>query len=290
MDFRRLETFRAVARGGSLKQAANRLGRTISAISIQIRKLEEEIGAPLFHHTRSKLILTEQGKTFLDELDDIFVALERARQRAIGGPHDTKASLSIALGGDLSIFFADRIAAFALAHPDVRLTVVSGPTSRSLGLVSSRECDIGIGFHRTIPRGLRRLPIMDTNITLVMPKGAPRKSMQSQPLAAIADHRLIMLSRASETRRIIDNVFAAQNCEPQNIIEVPSCRSAIEYVSLGLGYGLVHGICACAEHRKIGRQVDMTSVFGKLEVSLVTRPDILARPVHAEFIKLMTAP
>ena len=56
MDFRRLETFRAVARGGSLKQAANLLGRTISAISIQIRKLEEEIGAPLFHHAAPKAL------------------------------------------------------------------------------------------------------------------------------------------------------------------------------------------------------------------------------------------
>jgi DNA-binding transcriptional LysR family regulator len=288
MDFKRLEMFRAVANRGSLRQAAQLLGRTIPAVSIQIKKLEEEIGVPLFHHTRSKLVLTEQGRTFLIELDTVFASLERAKRMAVGGPHEAAESLSIALGADLSIYFAARVAAFARAHPTVRISITSGPTSRSVALVAARECDIGIGFYRTVPRGLRRLPITETGITLVTPRGFALKKGRKPSLKDIADQRVIMLSRASETRRIIDGVFAANDTEPRHIIEVPSCRSAIEYVALGLGVGLVHGICACAETRRGTRQFDIAPLFGRLEVSLITRPDILVRPMHARFIAAIT--
>ncbi|HWG03789.1 MAG TPA: LysR family transcriptional regulator, partial [Beijerinckiaceae bacterium] len=288
MDLKRLEMFRTVARRGNLRLAAQQLGRTIPAVSMQIKKLEEEIGVQLFHHTRSKLLLNEQGRTFLAELENVFSSLERAKRLAVGGPHQTAASLSISLGGDLSIFFAARIAAFARAYPEVSITIVSGPTSRSLALVGNRECDIGIGFYRTVPRGLRRFTITETDITLVVPRGFRLRKGTPPALDMIAENRVIMLSRASETRRMIDGVFATQNCEPNYIIEVPSCRSAIEYVALGLGVGLVHGICACAENRRNVRQISMAASFGRMEVSLVTRPDILARPIHARFIEIIT--
>ncbi len=162
MDLKRLEMFRTVAQRGNLRLAAQQLGRTIPAISIQIKNLEEELGVQLFHHTRSKLLLNEQGRIFLAELENVFSSLERAKRLAVGGPHQTTASLSISLGGDLSIFFAARIAAFARAYPEVSISIVSGPTSRSLALVGNRECDIGIGFYRTAPRGLRRFAITET--------------------------------------------------------------------------------------------------------------------------------
>src|ERR1700753_3849911 len=79
MDFNKLESFRAVAKLGSLGRAAVVRGLTVPALSIQIKKLEAELGAKLFEHGPKKLLLTDNGRLFLKGVDRVFEELALAK-------------------------------------------------------------------------------------------------------------------------------------------------------------------------------------------------------------------
>ena len=172
MDFKTLETFCAVARLGNLRQAANRIGRTIPAISIQIRKLEEEIAIPLFHHTPNRLVLTQQGRRVSSRRSTASSKRSSGRRR---WPRLRRRNLPdrsrLRSAATCRGYFAPRIAMFARTYPDVHLSLISGPTSRSLALVTEHESDLGIGFYRTIPRGLRKVESWRPGSRLSCPGG-----------------------------------------------------------------------------------------------------------------------
>ena len=85
-----LRAFQLAARSGSFKTAASQLFLTPSAVSHQIRALEEELGVPLFHRGARTLTLTDAGSTYLEEIEFLFERLDAAtrelRARAGGAP------------------------------------------------------------------------------------------------------------------------------------------------------------------------------------------------------------
>ena len=88
MNFNHLRYFREVARDGNLTRTAARLNLSQSAVSVQIRKLEDRLGHPVFDRRGRQLHLTEAGRIVLDYADTIFGAGEEllATLRRTGGP------------------------------------------------------------------------------------------------------------------------------------------------------------------------------------------------------------
>jgi len=80
MDIRNIKTFYLVATHGSLTRAANQLKLTVPAVSIQLKKLEADVGVKLLHHRPNRLLLTDRGRVFLERVNQILTALEDAKQ------------------------------------------------------------------------------------------------------------------------------------------------------------------------------------------------------------------
>src|SRR5580704_7616640 len=102
MDLKKLDTFRTVARYESLKRAADLGGLTVPAVSIQIKKLEEELGVKLFEHYPKKLVLTEKGRILLKEANRVFEAVEHAKASVAGSQDGYVGAVSVSLHTDLS--------------------------------------------------------------------------------------------------------------------------------------------------------------------------------------------
>jgi DNA-binding transcriptional LysR family regulator len=284
MDLRKLKAFLLVAKHGSLRAAANQARQTIPAISIQIKKLEEELGVQLFHRLPNKLILTDRGEVFRREVNTVFESLERATASVSSPAQGFRGTLSISLGTDVAKFFAPRIAEFVKQHSDLNVMMYLGSSGRSLARVVDGEVDISFGFYRTVPRGVRKIKITETGISLLCPSGHPLRKRKDISLEDIAGYKVMMLPRTSATRRAMNAVFARNHVALRNVIEVGSCRTAIEFVQLGLGVALVHSICAGADaHPKLS-QVDMADHFGRTDVAMIVRPDKLASPAHKAFV------
>ena len=284
MDLKRLETFRVVARSGSLRQAAMQIGLTLPAVSIQIRKLEEDLGVALFTRLPNRLVLTDRGRIFLDELGDVFNALERATSAVADARDDYSGSLSLALGTDVAPFFARRVADFIDRYPDMKISVYSRPSFGALSMVVEGEADMAIGYHPQVPRGFDNISIFQTALTLICPEDQPLP--EPLTLASIAERRIITQQKSAGIRRILDATLG--DPDPRRIIEVATCHAAHRFVKLGLGVALVHNCCAELNAMPGVKIVDATRFFGTADVSLVTRPEKRLKPGTNAFIQTLT--
>lgn len=127
-----LRAFEAAARHGSFKQAASELAVTPTAISHQIRFLEEYTGLVLFERQVRKVVLTDAGAELYPVLRDGFNAFETAFQR-LGARVERQQVTISATNAFMARWLAPRIAAFRQLHPDVDLELHASDQPVDLG-------------------------------------------------------------------------------------------------------------------------------------------------------------
>jgi DNA-binding transcriptional LysR family regulator len=244
---------------------------TPAAVSIQLKKLEQEVGVKLFDRYPNKLVLTAKGRVFANEVKQIFATLDRAVASISQRSGDYPVKISLSLANDASRFFIPRIGSLIQRKPHLRIAILLRSSSETLSLVQSGEIDFGIGRYRKIPAGIQRLRLFDDRILLIFPLENPPPWIHPVRLQELAKCRLFLLTRASTTRKLIDASLMSKNINLDDIIEVSTCQAGIEFVRLGLGVGLFHKICVSAAADKDLGLIDMSKFFGRSEVSLIYR-------------------
>ncbi|TKT73368.1 LysR family transcriptional regulator [Afipia massiliensis] len=154
MDFEPtlLRAFVAVCETGGFTRAAQRLHLTQSAVSHQIRRLEEQVGRQLLYRTTRKLTLTEDGEDFLRHAEQILQGQEALTRRF----HSSTASGAIRLGVPEN-FIGDRLpqllGRFARQYPAVRLEVSVSVCLDLRAKVDAGELDLAVAITRSDAEG-----------------------------------------------------------------------------------------------------------------------------------------
>ena len=143
LDLTVLRNFATVARAGSISVACLQVGRTQSALSMQIQRLERSIGQPLLHRTGSGVRLTTAGERLLMHADTLLARhddiLAEMRGATLSGP------VSFGCPDDYSIAFLPALLKrFCAAHPSVELRMVCAPTSDLRPLLNRRQIEVAL--------------------------------------------------------------------------------------------------------------------------------------------------
>ena len=135
-----LRAFQLAARSGSFKTAASQLFLTPSAVSHQIRALEEELGVALFHRGARTLPLTDAGSTYLAEIEHLFERLDAATRelRARAGRSTLRLRVASFFASE---FLLPRLAALHAAQPEIDLEIDSDGTGTD---VHPPDADVSI--------------------------------------------------------------------------------------------------------------------------------------------------
>ncbi|MFZ6874158.1 LysR substrate-binding domain-containing protein [Undibacterium sp. Di27W] len=139
-----LRAFEAAARHGSFKQAANELAVTPTAISHQIRLLEEYTGLCLFERQVRKVVLTEAGVELYPVLRDGFNAFESALQ-GLGKPQARRRVIISTTNAFMARWLAPRVTGFQKLYPEIDLELHASDRAVDLG---SELADIAIRYGR----------------------------------------------------------------------------------------------------------------------------------------------
>jgi LysR family transcriptional activator of nhaA len=141
INYHHLRYFRAVAHDGNLTRTAERLNLSQSALSIQIKQLEERLGHALFERRGRQLVITEAGRIALDHADRIFSTGEELVEtlRRAGA---TRRPIRIGALATLSRNFQMEFLRPLIARPDVEVILRSGRTADLLGGLESLNLDI----------------------------------------------------------------------------------------------------------------------------------------------------
>lgn len=192
--YRRMAILVAVVESGSLRRAARELGLTPSAVSQQVRRLEQEAGASLLRRSTRRLALTQAGEAFYEGCAAMVAAARGAHERLAGLIDSPRGELSVsAPAGFAATHLVPALAAVLGEHPalNVRLLV----TDEKVDLIQDR-IDVAITIGRPLPSSsLVRHHLADWALGIVAsPSYLSRRGMTADP-SALAPHDFLTLPR-----------------------------------------------------------------------------------------------
>lgn len=201
LNYHHLHYFWAIAKEGNLTRAAARLHVSQSALSTQLRQLEEQVGQPLFTRTGRTLQLTEAGRLALSYAESIFSAGDELIARLRDEQRPARQLLRIGAVATLSRNFQENFLRPLLARDDVELQLHSGALEDLLGRLRVHSLDLVLSNRAVQPgseEGWRCRRIARQPVSLI---GHPRPRRQPfrfpQDLATVP---LVLPSRATDIR------------------------------------------------------------------------------------------
>lgn len=143
LDLALLKNFAIVARTGSISLASLQVGRTQSALSMQMQRLEDMMGQALLHRTGSGVRATAAGEKLLAHAEALLARHDDMMAEMTGTA--LKGAISLGCPEDYSIaFLPDLLRGFCARHPDVELRMVCAPTTELRPLLHRRQIDIAL--------------------------------------------------------------------------------------------------------------------------------------------------
>ena len=245
MELRHLRYFVAVAEEGHVTRAAERLGIQQPPLSQQIRALERELDAQLFHRKPRGVELTPAGRALLDEARAILARTEEAIAATRRAAHGESGRIVIGFTNSASFhpFVPRAIRAFREAYPLVALALEESGTVELVGALRGQTIDAA--FVRS-PVGenadLTVRPLLEEPMVAAVPSGHPLSiAAEPLPLAALASETFILYRRPVGPG-LHDAIIAAcdrAGFSPRIGQEAPRMMSTLSLVAAGLGVTMV---------------------------------------------------
>lgn len=245
MEFHQLKYFVAVARAGSFVRAAEEEGITQPSLSQQIRKLEGEVGAPLFDRLGRALRLTRYGEALLPEAEEILKRANLVRRTLDSLRSENTGALAIGvIPTILPYSLATAIADFRALHPQVEMQVRELTTDKLIPQVRSGELDLAI-----LALPIRHPEIVCSELfreplAAALPPSHPLSSRASVEIRDLQHERMLLLREGHCLR---DDVLAACNRARtpfHNVFESDHLASIFSMVAAGFGVSLVPSLAA----------------------------------------------
>ncbi|MGK5639553.1 LysR family transcriptional regulator [Streptomyces sp. URMC 126] len=196
-DSRHIKTFHAVVQAGSYSAAARVLGYTQPAITQQMKALERSVGTPLFTRVGRRMRLTEAGEALARHAETILDTLTVAQQQMSSLTRLRAGRVRVcAFPSAGATLVPEALARLAADHPGVRVELLEGEPPDSLRRLVRGECDITLAFtypglHDEVSDELAEIPLLEDQLTVLLPVGHPLARRRAVGLADLAEERWI---------------------------------------------------------------------------------------------------
>jgi len=247
MDLSQLEVLVAVAQQKSFSRAAETMSRTQPAVSQAIRRLEQEIGEPLFDRSSRDGTLTAAGRVLLDFAHQML----NLRQNAHAAVKELKdlhrGKLALSANEYTVMYLLPIIPIFRARHPHIKVEVKRSLASRIPSEILGREAEIGIVSFRPNDAAITALPVVTDELALIVPPDHPLAQKKIVSVRELGAESFIAHNVPSPYREKVIKTFA-QARTPLNIsMEMPTLESIKRLVEQGLGIALIPRLSAQIE-------------------------------------------
>lgn len=251
MEFRQIRYALAVASERSFTKAASQLNISQSAVSEQIKLLEDKIGFELFRRTGRGVEQTERGRMFIHEAERVlsdFMKLGDVARRLSGVEVE---SLSIGMSSGLASSIVPALFREIGFPANLHLEIRTAPTRVVFDALHDDKLDIGIvvdvGADRT-PAGLLSMPILELDLVLALP---PAHSLAGQcgpvDIDVIANEPIIMNELSIGYGQIVSRMFTDRGIRPQIKAIVDNVETIKAMVQSGFGVAIIPSSAAMPE-------------------------------------------
>ncbi|WP_413625066.1 LysR family transcriptional regulator [Luteibacter sp. Lutesp34] len=286
---KQLRAFVYVTRLGTLSRAAEALFLSQPSVSLQLKALERELGAPLLERTRRRVTLTDAGEALYEiarPLVEGFENLDREFHAKTRGRQDGK--LTVAAGSStIQYLLPDLVKAYRERYPSVHLQLANVTGKDGLALLRADEADIAIGSMLDVPQDIAWAPVYHYDPMLIMPPDHPLAAKDDIRLEDLSPYGLILPPQRLTTFRLVDMVFQQRHVPYTVAIEVGGWDVIKQYVAMGLGISIVTGICITEADKERLVVRNLRRYFPQRSYGVVMRKGKFLSPEARAFIDLI---
>jgi DNA-binding transcriptional LysR family regulator len=271
MEIHQLAYFESVSRHLHFTRAAEELHVAQPSVSQQIRKLETELGAPLFHRMKRNVALTEAGKTFLPHARAVLQRLAEARLEVQELSGLRKGTLAVGAPPSVGTHLLPRaLAAFSRLHPGITLTFREAGSRTLLKLLEDGELDLAVVIQPIRHPVLETLPLLEEELLLAVPRQHALANGHSRVrLAQLREEPFVLLREGAYDLR--DQTLSAcrrAGFEPAVALDGGEMDSVLRFVAAGIGLAILPAM-VLAEIDSHDGAVAVRRLLPKLSRSLV---------------------
>jgi LysR family transcriptional regulator, nitrogen assimilation regulatory protein len=233
MDLRQLKYFVEIARLGSLTAAATKVFVTQSALSRQMRLLEDDVGVPLFYREARGVRLTEAGQLMLSRADSLLRDADDLRAAVAARHEEPTGRLQLGAPPSLrGLLIAPFAVHFARQFPKVTLALREGPSRDICEALLKGGADVVVVSNLESLEPFVTLPLLTEALCWV---ASLERGLSFERKVGMAAEPLILTSYPNSLRVIVDRALAAQGLSCQRVAEADTVSMMLDLIRRGLG-------------------------------------------------------
>lgn len=274
VDMNLLEGFLLVAEYGSFRRAADRLHRSNSTMSTQVRQLEEQLDVKLFERTTRSLQLTDEGAALYDDakgaVSQVRLALQRAsRHGARPGGRSVHIACTIALSWRV---LPPMLAQFSQRYKNIPVEVEEMRSGEMTRPILSGDLAFGIGQVSYTDPDIEYEPLREEPMVALIPKSFPQSRLSSITLEEFAALPLLVQPASSPSRKTVEKALHEAGLTPRIKLSGVRFHTLLAMVSAGQGVGAFSRLSTSTETERGFRQVPFSNNPIRLTIGLLKLP------------------
>jgi len=239
MDFDQLVTFLEVAKLGSFSRAGQKVFRSQSAVSAQIRQLEQEYGDRLLDRSGKDVTLTPAGRVLFAYAEKLLQMRDESLLAVADQGSTTRGTLVIGANEATCLYvLPDVFAKFCHLYPGVQMSIYRNFSYKIIEKLENGSIDVGIVTLPVNSPILKSHAILRDQLMLMVSPQSPLAKHDVVPVSEIVKQPLL-LPKMGFSRRLMDKLFRPYAAQLQVRMELASVGMIKSFVAAGLGVSLI---------------------------------------------------
>lgn len=236
MELKYFRLIKTITEEGSIANSSERLFLTQSALSHQLKELEERLEFKVFHRTRNKWQLTEEGAELYKLANELFEAIEEgfsAIKQIKAGSKGT-----IKLSAECQSFFHGLpgfIQKMGILYPEIEIDLRLGTTHQTISQILSDDIDIAIVTSKPATAILSSIKVFEDEIYALMHQEHPLSKNDFLEASHFSEVHLLINSFPLEGVSVYEHLLRPNNITPQKISAIPFTEISLEMVNANMG-------------------------------------------------------
>jgi LysR family transcriptional regulator, regulator for metE and metH len=236
MEIRHLRLIKTVAEEKGITRSLDKLFLTQSAVSHQLRDIEERIGCKIFYRSKNQWLLTSEGKILYDTAVRILSELDQAMDKVNGMREGHVGTIRISTGCYTSYHWLPAfLTRMKVLYPKLDVQIVVEATHRPLQNLLDNVLDLGITSDPADDKSLKYIELFKDEVMAVISVNDEASRKKFLSAEDFKTQSLIIYSYPLESVSVYQHFLKEQKIMPKEIIAIPLTEVALEMVKAGMG-------------------------------------------------------
>ncbi|MEO5334654.1 MAG: LysR family transcriptional regulator [Magnetococcus sp. YQC-5] len=237
--FRQLRVFDAIVRNGSFIRAAKEMHLTQPTLSMQVKKISDSIGLPLFEQIGRKIYPTDAGRALHDLCKEVFDSIARFEMTLADSKGLKKGQLRLTAVTTTEYFLPRFLGTFCNRYPGIDVSLKILDRGQVMERLRANTDDLYIfGFPPKEP-DIKAMRFLENPLVAVAPTEHPLATNRNIPLARLLEEPFLLREPGSGTRILVERFFAEHGSRPRVRMELGSNEAIRQAILGGLGLSIL---------------------------------------------------